>query len=70
VENASQYGIHREEGNSSLFWWRANQLIILGPEIENYSLDQISALQNYVDNPFDNLLAAAQKRARIGSGDV
>ena len=35
-----------------LYFAGANNLDILGPEIENYSLDQISALQNYVANPF------------------
>ena len=35
-----------------LYFGGSNQLNILGPEIENYSMDQISALQSYVDNPF------------------
>ena len=35
-----------------LYFGGANQLNILGPQVENYSQDQISALQTYVANPF------------------
>jgi len=35
-----------------LYFGGANQLNILGPQIENYSPDQIAALNTYVDNPF------------------
>ncbi len=35
-----------------LYFGGANALNHLGPQIENYSLDQISALQSYVANPF------------------
>jgi Carboxypeptidase regulatory-like domain/TonB dependent receptor len=35
-----------------LYFAGANQLNILGPQVENASLDEISALQNYVPNPF------------------
>ena len=35
-----------------LYFGGANQLNILGPQVENASSDQISALQSYVANPF------------------
>ena len=35
-----------------LYFGGANQLNILGPQIETYSADQIAALNTYVDNPF------------------
>jgi len=34
----------------------ANQLDILGPQVEGYSSDQIAALNGYVDNPFYGII--------------
>jgi len=39
-----------------LYFGGANQLNILGPEIETYSADQIAALNTYVDNPFYGII--------------
>ena len=39
-----------------LYFGGANQLDILPPGVENYSLDQISALQSYVANPFSGYI--------------
>ena len=43
-----------KKGNN-LYFGGDNQLDILGPQIENYSQDQISQLQTYVNNPFAGL---------------
>ena len=44
-----------KKGNN-LYFGGDNQLDILGPEIENYSLDQIAALQTFVNNPFQGYI--------------
>ena len=49
VEYIGKKGTH-------LYFGGANQLNILGPQIERYSQDQISALNNYVDNPFYGII--------------
>ncbi|MES2220761.1 MAG: TonB-dependent receptor, partial [Acidobacteriota bacterium] len=40
-----------KKGNN-LYFGGDNRLNILGPQVESYSLDQISQLNTYVDNPF------------------
>jgi hypothetical protein len=49
VEYIGKKGTH-------LYFGGANQLNILGPQIEGYSQDQVSALNNYVDNPFYGII--------------
>ncbi|MGC1871645.1 MAG: TonB-dependent receptor [Acidobacteriaceae bacterium] len=44
-----------KKGNN-LYWGGNNQIDILGPEIENYSQDQIADLQTYVNNPFQGYI--------------
>jgi hypothetical protein len=45
VEYIGKKGTH-------LYFGGANHLNILGPQVERYSPDQVSALNDYVDNPF------------------
>jgi hypothetical protein len=39
-----------------LYFGGANQLNILGPQVEHYSSDQIDALNSYVNNPFAGVI--------------
>jgi hypothetical protein len=41
---------------TNLYFGGDNQIDILGPEIENYSQDQIADLQTYVNNPFQGYI--------------
>lgn len=49
VEYIGKKGTH-------LYFGGDNQLNILGPQIESYTGDQITALNNYVNNPFSGII--------------